>query len=111
MELLRNDGTHGNWIGLVLRGTKSNRQGIGARVTLETETGRQVREVKAGESYLASCDPRVHFGLGPATSVKKITIRWPSGILQEVTTARPGKYNPVTEPSPPSPSPGGRGQG
>jgi hypothetical protein len=99
LELLRNDGTHGNWIGLVLRGTKSNRQGIGARVTLETESGRQVREVKAGESYLASCDPRVHFGLGPATSVKKLTIRWPSGTIQEVTTARPGKYNPVTEPS------------
>ncbi|HKF45427.1 MAG TPA: CRTAC1 family protein [Thermoanaerobaculia bacterium] len=98
LELLRNDGTHGNWIGFVLRGTKSNRQGIGARVTIETESGRQVREVKAGESYLASCDPRVHFGLG-AAAVRKITIRWPSGIVQEVTNARPGKYNPVTESS------------
>jgi enediyne biosynthesis protein E4 len=101
LELLRNDGTHGNWIGFVLRGTKSNRQGIGARVTIETEAGRQVREVKAGESYLSSSDPRVHFGLGAATFVKKITIRWPSGIVQEVTDARPGKYNPVTEPSSP----------
>src|SRR5262249_16532075 len=107
LELLRNDGNHGNWIGLVLRGTKSNRQGIGARVTLETESGRPVREVKAGEGYLASCHPRVQFGLGPASSLKKITIRWPSGIVQEVTTARPGRYNPVAEPS--SPSPGGKG--
>ena len=106
MLLLRNDGAHGNWIGLTLRGTKSNRQGIGARVTVETEAGRQVREVKAGESYLSSSDPRVHFGLGSATSVKKITIRWPSGATQEVTEARVGKYNPVTEPSP-----GGRGPG
>ena len=98
MLLLRNDGTHGNWIGLLLRGTKSNRQGIGARVTLETEAGRQVREVKAGESYLSSSDPRVHFGLGASTAVKRLTIRWPSGAVQEVTAARPGKYNPVTEP-------------
>jgi enediyne biosynthesis protein E4 len=101
LELLRNDGTHGNWIGFALRGTKSNRQGVGARITIETEAGRQIREVKAGESYLASCDPRVHFGLGASTAVKKIVIRWPSGIVQEVSDARPGKYNPVTEPASP----------
>ncbi len=46
LELLRNDGTHGAWIGLVLRGRRSNRQGIGARVTLETDAGRQVREIR-----------------------------------------------------------------
>jgi hypothetical protein len=98
LELLRNDGTHGNWIGFFLRGKKSNRQGIGARVTIETEAGKQLREVKAGESYLASSDPRVHFGLGKETAVKRVTIRWPSGIVQDVTGATPGKYNPVTEP-------------
>jgi hypothetical protein len=98
LELLRNDGAHGNWIGFVLRGRKSNRQGIGARVTIETEAGKQMREVKAGESYLASSDPRIHFGLGKASTVKRVTIRWPSGIVQDVTGALPGKYNPVTEP-------------
>jgi enediyne biosynthesis protein E4 len=98
LELLRNDGPHGAWIGFVLRGKKSNRQGIGARVTIETEAGKQMREVKAGESYLSSSDPRVHFGLGKETAVKRVTIRWPSGILQDVTGATLGKYNPVTEP-------------
>jgi hypothetical protein len=100
LELLRNDGAHGGWIGFVLRGKKSNRQGIGARVTIETEAGKQVREVKAGESYLASSDPRVHFGLGKESAVKRVTIRWPSGIVQDVTGARPGRYNPVEETEP-----------
>ncbi|MDQ2980691.1 MAG: CRTAC1 family protein [Acidobacteriota bacterium] len=100
LELLRNDGKHGGWVGLGLRGHRSNRQGIGARVTLETEKGRQVREVKAGDSYLSSSDPRVHFGLGTATSIQRVVIRWPSGIVQEVRDLRPGRYQTIEEPSP-----------
>jgi len=98
LQLLRNDGKHGGWIGLVLRGHKSNRQGIGARVTLETEVGKQVREVKAGDSYLSSSDPRVHFGLGNAKEIRQIQIRWPSGIVQEVRDLKPGGYRLVEEP-------------
>ncbi|MGE5276288.1 MAG: CRTAC1 family protein [Acidobacteriota bacterium] len=99
LELLRNDGTHGGWIGIQLKGRKSNRQGIGARVTLETELSRQVREVKAGDSYLSTSDPRVQFGLGKATKIQKLEIRWPSGIVQSVPDARPGRYQTVEEPS------------
>ena len=99
LELLRNDGKHGSWVGLLLRGVKSNRQGIGARVTLETEKGRQVREVKAGDSYLSSSDPRVHFGLGTATSINRVSVRWPSGIVQEVRNVQPGRYQTIEEPS------------
>ncbi|HTD53221.1 MAG TPA: CRTAC1 family protein [Thermoanaerobaculia bacterium] len=96
LELLRNDGKHGGWIGFLLRGKKSNRQGIGARVTLETDAGRQVREVKAGGSYLSSSDPRVHFGIG-TSSVRRVLIRWPSGILQEVRDIHPGQYQTIEE--------------
>ena len=99
LQLLRNDGPHGHWIGFALRGKKSNRQGIGARVTVETESGRQVREVKAGESYLSSSDPRVHFGIGKATGIQRVVIRWPSGIVQDVKSAKPGRYNTVEEPA------------
>ncbi len=98
LELLRNDGAHGNWIGLVLKGRKSNRQGIGARVTLETEVSRQVREVHAGDSYLSSGDPRVHFGLGKARQIRRLEIRWPSGVVQTVPGAVPGRYLTVEEP-------------
>ncbi len=99
LVLLRNDGTHGGWIGFVLKGRKSNRQGIGARLTLETDAGRQVREARAGDSYLSSSDPRVHFGLGGA-AFRRLEIRWPSGTVQQVTGARPGRYSVVEEPPP-----------
>jgi hypothetical protein len=99
LELLRNDGKHGNWIGFLLRGRQSNRQGVGARLTLETGAGRQVRESKAGDSYLSSSDPRIHFGLGNATP-RRLQIRWPSGIVQEVRDLTPGRYRVVEEPAP-----------
>ena len=99
LELLRNDGKHGGWVGVVLRGKTSNRQGIGARVTLETAAGRQVREVKAGGSYLSSSDPRVHFGLGKESSIARIVVRWPSGLVQEVRDVQPGRYLTIEEPA------------
>jgi hypothetical protein len=99
LVLLRNDGTHGGWIGFVLKGRKSNREGVGARLILETDAGRQVREARAGDSYLTSSDPRVHFGLGGA-AFRRLEIRWPSGTVQQVTDAKPGRYSVVEEPLP-----------
>jgi len=69
-----------NWILVQLTGTKSNRSAIGARVELETEGGVQIGEVSAGNSYLSSGDFRLHFGLGKSKEIKKLTVRWPSGI-------------------------------
>ena len=99
LQLLKNEGKHGNWIGFTLVGRKSNRQGVGALVTVETDAGRQTREARAGESYLSSSDPRVHFGIGTATAVKRVEIRWPSGIVQEIRDARPGRYQRIEEPA------------
>jgi hypothetical protein len=101
LQLLRNDGKHGKWVGFALVGRKSNRQGIGARVTVETERGTQMREARAGESYLSSSDPRIHFGLGDATSIKRVAIRWPSGLVQEVPGVAAGRYHRLEEPSGP----------
>jgi hypothetical protein len=67
---------------------------------LETEGGRQVQEVKAGDSYLSSSDPRVHFGLNGATSLRAVVIRWPSGIVQRLRDLRPGRYQTIDEPAP-----------
>jgi len=100
IELLRNSGTTGSWIGVVLRGTKSNREGIGARLELETDAGTQVREVRASGSYLSTSDPRVLFGLGPAVSARRLTIRWPSGRVQMVESLPLRRYTVVTEPRP-----------
>jgi hypothetical protein len=66
-----------------LVGTKSNRMGIGARVTVFTGAIQQVDEVHGGGGYNSSNDTRLHFGLGQAATMNKIEVRWPSGLKQE----------------------------
>ncbi|MEO7141967.1 MAG: CRTAC1 family protein, partial [Bryobacteraceae bacterium] len=84
-SLLRNDvtGNH-RWIKLKLRGVKSNRSAIGARVTVRYGERVQVQEVMSQSSYLSASDSRLHFGLGPATAAD-IEIRWPSGQVEKLT--------------------------
>jgi hypothetical protein len=79
-DLLRNDGGNRN-SGLLVRlvGKKSNRDGIGARLRLVADGKTAVREVKAGSSYLAQNDLRVHFGVGRASEIDRLEIRWPAG--------------------------------
>jgi enediyne biosynthesis protein E4 len=66
-----------------LAGTKSNRLGIGARVTVFAGATQQLDEVHGGGGYNSSNDTRLHFGLGQAAMIDKIEVRWPSGIKQE----------------------------
>ncbi len=73
----------GNWLLLSLEGTRTNRSAIGARVTLETAEGKQIREVRGGSSYESTHDFRVHFGLGRLETVKKLTVRWTDGTTQD----------------------------
>ena len=83
--LLRNDGgNRKNWLGIKLVGTQSNRDGIGAKVTLTTEAMTQIREVKSGSSYASGSDTRLLFGLDENQRVKKVSIVWQSGTLQEL---------------------------
>jgi enediyne biosynthesis protein E4 len=89
-DLLRNDGgSLGNALLVRTMGTQSNRDGVGARLRLTTGTRTQIREVRAGSSYLGQNDLRAHFGLGAATSADRVEVRWPSGrteLLQNVPT-------------------------
>jgi hypothetical protein len=85
-QLLRCDSSSGNnWIKIKAVGVKSNRSGIGARVTCvtiasgESKPHRQIDEVRSGGGYLSQSDLRVHFGLGKAEKVDLLEIRWPSG--------------------------------
>ena len=83
--LLRNDGgNRNNWLSIKLVGTQSNRDGIGTKVTLTTEDTTQIREVKSGSSYASGSDTRLLFGLGESQHVKKVSIVWQSGTLQEL---------------------------
>lgn len=79
-ELLRNDGgNRGNALLVRLRGPRGNAEAIGARLRVTTGTRTQMRDIKAGSSYLSQNDLRAHFGLGSATTVDRIEVRWPSG--------------------------------
>ncbi|MGA2978224.1 MAG: CRTAC1 family protein [Terriglobales bacterium] len=81
-SLLKNLGEHGNWILLKLEGTKSNRDAIGARVTVRVGDHLQTQEVRSGGGYISQSDFRLHFGLGKATKADAVEIRWPSGLVQ-----------------------------
>ena len=82
--LLRNDAPSGNhWIKIRLEGTKSNRSAIGARVVVRYGGKVQVQEVVSGCSFLSSNDPRLHFGLGAATTAD-IEVRWPTGLVEHI---------------------------
>ena len=86
--LLRNDGgNRKNWIGIKLVGTATNRDGIGAKVTVTTDNMRQMREVKSGSSYASGSDTRLLFGLGENQHIEKITIVWQGGTTQELKDA------------------------
>jgi thioredoxin-like negative regulator of GroEL len=69
----------GRFITFALEGTRSNRDGAGARVTIDSGGRRQVSERCGGGSYQSASDPRLHFGLGLATAVDAVEVRWPSG--------------------------------
>lgn len=72
-----------HWMTLKLRGTRSNRSAIGARVRLVAPSGVQLQEVRGGGSYFSQNDLRVHFGLGRVASVDRVEIRWPNGLEEQ----------------------------
>jgi hypothetical protein len=78
--LLVNEASNSNhWLGIKLVGTSSNRDAIGARVTLHGAKRSWVDEVRSGSSYSSSSDLRLHFGLGAETKLTSIEVRWPKG--------------------------------
>ena len=78
-SLLRNDGgNRQNWIKIKLVGTNCNRTAIGARVRVVTGSHSQIDEVLSGSSVMSQSDLRLHFGLGKASVVDVIEVKWPT---------------------------------
>jgi len=73
-----------HWIEFKLQGTKSNRDGIGARIKVVTKSGAQYNHMTTSCGYASSSSGPVHFGLGANTSVDLVEIHWPSGIVQQM---------------------------
>jgi hypothetical protein len=100
--VLRNDGgSRGNWIGVRTVGTASNRDGIGCRVTLVSDTGAvQHFEVNTAAGYLSASAPELRIGLGQAAAASLVEIRWPSGVVQRLEDVASGQTLTATEPAP-----------
>ncbi len=97
--VLRNKGTRNHWVGFLLRGSKANRDGIGARITVTDTSGKkQIFDVSTAGSYLSSNDRRVVAGLGTASGVSKVEVRWPSGNIQTIADPKIDRYLLVNEP-------------
>lgn len=88
----------GHWIAVKLKGTKSNRDGIGANVEVFAGGKHWMAERVAGSGYLSQNDDRLHFGLGAAAAVEKVEIHWPSGTVQTVEKAAVDRVLTVEEP-------------
>ena len=98
--------TPNHWIGIRTIGTKSNRDGIGARITLKAGPRTLVDEVRSGSSYDSNNDMRVHFGVGGTTRIDFVQIRWPSGLVERfenpkvdsIETIKEGSGTPLNQP-------------
>jgi hypothetical protein len=98
LEVLRNNSGRDRHALLVrVAGVRSNRTGIGARVTITAQGRTQIREVKSGSSYLGQNDLRVHVGLADATRIERLDVRWPTGDIETTRDVAADQIVTITE--------------
>ena len=102
--IYRNDAPSGRRLLVRLQGTESNRWGVGAMVTVETDAGRQVRYLAPTRGYMSADEPVLHFGLGDAAIVQTLTVEWPSGHVQTMRDVDVDRMHVITEPDGPAPA-------
>ena len=105
VTVLRNDNDTGHRVNVDLRGTVSNRYGVGAVVRVESALGVQVRQLVLARGYMSSSEPMLHFGLGGDTSIRRMVVTWPSGHSQTFENLAVDRRYTITEPSQPIPLP------
>jgi hypothetical protein len=93
--VFRNRGGKEHWLTIDLRGTRSNRDGFGAKIRVNGQT----QYAESAGSYLSASDKRVHFGLGTASKAD-VEIRWPSGIRERLADVTADRFLTVKEPEP-----------
>ncbi len=99
-RIVRNDVDTGarHWLRVRLRGTVSNAEGIGARISASVGGTEVVREVSRGASTMTAGDPEAELGLGPSARVSELVVRWPSGVTQRLRDVAADQVLTVTEP-------------
>jgi hypothetical protein len=96
--LLRNDSTQkGHWLIVTLKGTKTNRDGIGAHVKVVAGDLTQIGEVHSGRAYQSHYGTRLHFGLGQRTKIDRIEVTWIGGKTETFENIKPNQFITLTE--------------
>lgn len=96
-NVLFNNGNTNKWLNVNLRGIQSNRNGIGARVEIYGSWGQQIRYVQSGTGFQNMSTITAHFGLGQATTIDQVVIKWPSGIIDTINSVNPNQSISVIE--------------
>ena len=104
VSVFRNDCDTGHRVILDLRGTVSNRFGVGATVKIESALGLQVRQLWLARGYMSSSEPAIQFGMGDDTQIKRMVVTWPSGHVQTFENLAVDRRYTITEPSGPAPA-------
>ena len=99
VTVLRNDSDAGHSIMVELRGTRSNRFGVGAIVRIETASGPQVRTLVLARGVMSSSEPVLHFGLGDDPRIARLTVTWPTGQTQSFADLAVDRKFTITEPA------------
>jgi hypothetical protein len=102
LSIYRNRSSGSHSVRVALKGTTSNRFGIGATVRLLAGGMRQIRYLTLAHGWLSSSEPVLHFGLGPATNIDSLTVSWPSGLEQSFTNLAANRLYTITEPAEPA---------
>ena len=98
LDVLRNNsGRERHALAVRVVGVRSNRNGIGARVTVTAQGRTDMREVKSGSSYLGQNDLRLHFGVGEVTRIDRLDVRWPNGQVETIRDVAVDQIVTVTE--------------
>ena len=88
-NILMNNGNSNKWFKVTLQGTASNRNGIGARVEIYGAWGKQIRDVQSGIGFQNMNTLNTHFGIGQATAITKVVVKWPSGTVDVINNPTP----------------------
>jgi len=96
-KIYRNSGNANKWITINLHGIQSNSNGIGARVEIYGSWGKQIRDIRSGEGFSYMSTLNAHFGIGSATTIDQVVIKWPSGTVDTILNPAPNQNLLVTE--------------
>lgn len=87
--IMMNNGNTNKWLKVTLQGTQSNRNGIGARVEIYGAWGKQIRDIQSGVGFRNMNTLNAHFGIGQATEITKVIVKWPSGVVDIIDNVTP----------------------